>query len=304
MLVYTVASMTANKKSDVGLFGLGNMGAAVASRLTALGEVVAYDPDPERKGGDGIRVAATPEEVAAARTVVLSLPTPATSAQVVAAIAPLMGDGGLIIETSTVNPADVQALADAAAPHGVRVIDAAILSGVAQMYAGTSALLIGGDEADVAAARPVLDALAVRQKHFGPLGSGMAAKVVNNAVAHAVMVVLVEAGAMAKATGVSGQDLVDLLTGEDAGLTRPLTHRFAERVMRGAYDGGMPTEAARKDSTLALELAQHTGVPLFAIQAAHTVYELGLGAGLGRDDYASIAKLWENWTGRDLKETQ
>jgi len=222
----------------------------------------------------------------------------------VATIAPLMGDGGLIIETSTVNPADVQALAGAAEPHGVRVIDAAILSGVAQMYKGTSALLIGGDDADVAAARPVLDALAVRQKHFGPLGAGMAAKVVNNAVAHAVMVVLVEAGAMAKATGVSGQDLVDLLTGEDAGLTRPLTHRFAERIMRGAYDGGMPTEAARKDSTLALELAQHTGVPLFAIQAAHTVYELGVNDGLGRDDYASIARLWERWTGRDLKETQ
>lgn len=289
--------------TNVGLFGLGNMGAAVASRLTALGEVIAYDPDPERKGGDRVRLVDTPEEVATAGTVVLSLPAPAVSAQVVKTIAPLMGDDGLIIETSTVNPADVQALADAAAPHGVRVIDAAILSGVAQMYAGTSALLIGGADADVDAARPVLDALAVRQKHFGPLGAGMAAKVVNNAVAHAVMVVLVEAGAMAKATGVSGQDLVDLLTGEDAGLTRPLTHRFAERIMRGAYDGGMPTEAARKDSTLALELAQHTGVPLFAIQAAHTVYELGIGAGMGRDDYASIARLWENWTGRDLKET-
>ena len=182
------------------------------------------------------------------------------------------------------------------------MIDAAILSGVAQMYAGTSMLLIGGADADVAAARPVLDALAGRQKHFGPLGSGMAAKVVNNAVAHAVMVVLVEAGAMAKANGVSGSDLVELLGGDDAGLTRPLTHRFAERVMRGEYHGGMPTEAARKDSTLALELAQHTGVPLFAIQAAHTVYELGVNDGLGREDYASIARLWEGWTGRDLKE--
>lgn len=285
-----------------GLFGLGNMGAAVAARLAAVGEVIAYDADPAKKGGDGVRVAAAPEEVAAAGTVVLSLPTPAVSRSVTETIAPLMGDGGLVIETSTVNPADVRALHDVAAPYGVRVVDAAILSGVAQMYAGTSMLLIGGADADVAAARPVLDALAGRQKHFGPLGSGMAAKVVNNAVAHAVMVVLVEAGAMATANGVSGHDLVELLVGDDAGLTRPLTHRFAERIMRGEYDGGMPTEAARKDSTLALELAQHTGVPLFAIQAAHTVYELGVNDGLGREDYASIARLWERWTGRDLKE--
>lgn len=281
---------------SVGLFGLGNMGAAVAARLAALGDVIAYDPDPAKEGAE------TPEQVAEAGTVVLSLPNPAVSKGVVATVAPLMRDGDVIIETSTVNPADVRALHDVAAPYGVRVIDAAILSGVAQMYAGTSKLLVGGADADVAAARPVLDALATRQKHFGPLGSGMAAKVVNNAVAHAVMVVLVEAGSMARASGVSGQDLVDLLIGDDAGLTRPLTHRFAERILHGAYDGGMPTEAARKDSTLALELAQHTGVPLFAIQAAHTVYELGVNDGLGRDDYAAIARLWERWTGRDLKE--
>ena len=62
----------------------------------------------------------------------------------------------------------------------------------------------------------------------------------------------------------------------------------------------MPTEAARKDSTLALALAQTSGVPLFAIQGAHTVYELALAGGLGRLDYASIAQLWEGWTKRSL----
>ncbi|MQA98157.1 MAG: NAD-binding protein [Streptosporangiales bacterium] len=291
----------------IGLFGLGNMGDAVAARLAAHGPVIGYDPDSgratEAAGKHGIRLAADLAEVAAAvGTVVLSLPTPAISARVVADLAPRLAAGSMIVETSTVNPSDVQALGALAEPYGVRLIDAAILSGVKQMYEGTSMLLIGGADADVAAAAPVLDALAARQKHFGPLGSGMAAKVINNAVAHAVMVVLVEAGSMARATGVSGHDLVELLIGEDAGLTRPLTHRFAERVLRGEYDGGMPTEAARKDSTLALGLAQDAEIPLFAIQAAHSVYELGLAEGLGRSDYASIARLWERWTGRPLHE--
>ena len=131
---------------------------------------------------------------------------------------------------------------------------------------------------------------------FGDVGSGMAAKVINNAVAHAVMVILVEAGAMAAATGVAQDDLANLLADPDAGLLRPLTHRFVERVLRADYEGGMPTEAARKDSTLALALAQTSGVPLFAIQGAHTVYELAVADGLGRLDYASIARLWEAWT--------
>ena len=86
----------------------------------------------------------------------------------------------------------------------------------------------------------------------------------------------------------------------DGGLQRPLNHRLRERVATGRYGGGMPTDAARKDSTLALELAQRHRVPLFAIQAAHTPYELAVADGLGRDDYAAIAKLWQAWTGRAL----
>ncbi|MCP2362437.1 3-hydroxyisobutyrate dehydrogenase [Nonomuraea thailandensis] len=295
-------------RSPVGLCGLGNMGSAVARRLSGTCQVLAYDLDPARTGAagelDGVTGVAEVADLAQAETVVLSLPTPAVSAQAAAAIAPGMRPGSLIVETSTVNPADMHRLRELCAPHGVRVLDAAILSGVAQMAAGTSTLLIGGDEADVARARPVLDALAPRQLVLGELGAGMAAKVINNAVAHAVMVVLAEAGAMAAATGVSERRLAELLADPEAGLTRPLTHRFLERVLPGDYEGGMPTSAARKDSTLALALAQDAGIPLFAIQACHSVYEIAVGGGLGRQDYASIATLWEQWTGRPISEKE
>lgn len=60
----------------------------------------------------------------------------------------------------------------------------------------------------------------------------------------------------------------------------------------------MPTEAARKDSVLALRMAQEGGVPLFAIQGAHSAYELAVRAGLARQDYAALGRLWEEWTGR------
>ncbi|GAA2215259.1 3-hydroxyisobutyrate dehydrogenase [Nonomuraea monospora] len=292
----------------MGLCGLGNMGSAIARRLRETYPVLAYDLDPARTATaaelDGVTAAESAAALAEAETVVLSLPTPAASAQAAAAIAPGMRPGSLIVETSTVNPADMHRLRELCAPHGVRVLDAAILSGVAQMAAGTSTLLIGGDEEDVARARPLLDALAPRQLVLGGIGAGMAAKVINNAVAHAVMVVLAEAGAMAAATGVSERRLAELLADPEAGLTRPLTHRFLERVLPGDYEGGMPTAAARKDSTLALALAQDAGIPLFAIQACHSVYEIAVGGGLGRQDYASIATLWEHWTGRPISEKE
>ncbi|RNL87681.1 NAD(P)-dependent oxidoreductase [Halostreptopolyspora alba] len=302
------------------LCGLGNMGSAIAGRLADTGwPVLVHDLDARRirqaAEAPGVTAAASLAELASADVVLLSLPTPKASLEVVSELAPRMraepdtatdattDTAPVIVETSTVNPPDMTAADEVCAPHGVGIIDAAILSGVAQMRSGSASLLVGGQERHTRTAAPVLDAISASSRHFGPLGGGMAAKVINNAVAHAVMVVLSEAGALAAATGVSGTALAELLGGADAGLTRPLTHRFVERILRAEYEGGMPTEAARKDSTLALELAQRTNVPLFALQSSHTVYELGTAEGLGRYDYSAIATLWERWTGRPMSET-
>lgn len=288
----------------IALCGLGNMGLAVASRLVEHHRVVGSDLSPERRSEAaekyGVETVEDAGDLARASVVVLSLPSPRASAQVVEQLLPRLRPGSLIVETSTVNPQDMWAMRDACATRDVRVLDAAILSGVAQMFRGQATLLVGGDAHDVQRARPLLDVLGNRVLVLGDVGSGMAAKVINNAVAHAVMVVLAEAGAMAAATGLAAEDLANLLADPEAGLMRPLTHRFVERIMRADYAGGMPTEAARKDSTLALALAQSSGVPLFAIQGAHTVYELALGEDLDRLDYASVARLWERWTGRPL----
>jgi 3-hydroxyisobutyrate dehydrogenase-like beta-hydroxyacid dehydrogenase len=290
----------------VGLCGLGNMGGAIASRLSRHYSVLGFDPDGSRAAAAereyGVTPAGSAAAVGDADIVVLCLPTPRVSLAVAGELATRMRRGGVVVETSTVNPADIARTAEVLAGAGIGLVDAAILSGVSQMAAGSATLLVGGDTADIDRVRPVLEAFSRTVRPFGPLGSGMAAKVINNAVAHAVMVVLAEAGALAAATGVPRKQLVDLLSGPEAGLTRPLTHRFAERVLHTGYDGGMPTEAARKDSTLALDLAQDNGVPLFAVQAAHTVYELGIAEGLARQDYASIASLWERWTGRGLAD--
>lgn len=285
----------------VAICGLGNMGHAVASRLVREYRVFGFDLDENRRDaaqGIGVEVVAEVGGLAAASVVLLSLPTPAISLRVVTELAPQLAPGSVIIETSTVNPSDMESVR--AAAGYIAVVDAAILSGVAGMANGTSTLLTAGDPTLLDSLSGVFDAMSGRVMRFGDVGSGMAAKVINNAVAHAVMVVLVEATAMAVASGLEVGQIVNLLRDPEAGLARPLTHRLAERVVDANYEGGMPTEAARKDSTLALELAQKAGVPLFAIQGAHTAYELAMAEGLGRLDYAAIATLWEGWTGDKL----
>lgn len=286
-------------KRKVAVYGLGNMGYLVAERIANHFQVSVFDINEETiaKAADefGATAIREPAQVAEVAFVVLCLPTPAISLTVLQEIAPHLKRDTIIIETSTVNPYDMEQSARVLEPYGLAIIDASILAGVSQMAAGTASLLLGGSKDSIETAQSVLDSIAEKQIYFGELGTGAAAKVINNAVAHAVMVVVAEAGAMATAAGVDVQKLVGLLSDEQMGLHRPLTYRYADRVVNGDYSGGMPLMAARKDSQLAVSLAQAQGVPLFAIQSCHTVYELGVAQGYERDDYAAIAKLWEDW---------
>lgn len=286
----------------VGLLGLGNMGTALAHRLVQRFEVAAFDPDAARRehaSAIGVRVVDSIDTVArTAAVVVLSLPRPAISLECTEQVLRSWSAPGAIVETSTVTPADARraaALCDVAASH---FVDAAILSGVKHVMDGTTSLLIGGSPAAVERVQAVLDAVTPNQRLLGDVGVGMAMKVINNAVAHAVYVVLSEALAMGTANGSSLATLSGVLSDPEAGLLRPLTHRIGERVANGDSDGGMPVDAARKDLLLALELAQASDLPLFATQAAHTVYEIAMAEGMGRLDYSAIAALWDRWRDR------
>jgi len=287
----------------VGLIGLGNAGSALAEALLRKTRVVGYDVDPRRidvAKGLGVECVPSVEAVAAqVQTVMLSLPKPDISKAVVQALAGGENSPAQVIETSTVTPKvarDLNAVCQAA---GIGFIDAAIGGGVQSMAAGEVTFLVGGSEADVSASRPVLEMLARTIHHLGPVGAGSGAKVVNNGVMHALMVVLIEAGAMAKQLGIAMPTLVEIL-GRSDGIMRPLQHRFGDRMLKGNYVGGMSVSNARKDSTLALETAQDLGVPLFATLAAHTPYEIAEQLGQGEMDYASLAKLWESWCGIDF----
>jgi 3-hydroxyisobutyrate dehydrogenase-like beta-hydroxyacid dehydrogenase len=290
-------------QTTVGIVGLGNAGSAMATALSGKMGLVGFDVNPERRQAVAhlaLEWAASLSELAQkVGTVVLSLPKPEISKAVVTELVQSAKAPELIIETSTITPQVAQELDAICQPHHVRFIDAAIANGVASMAAGQITFLVGGEPDDVARAHPVLEGMAEAIMHLGPVGTGMGAKVVVNAVAHAVMVVLIEAGAMATQLGLPMQTLVDILRRPE-GLIRPLTHRLQERIMQGNYAGGMSVSNARKDSTLALQTAQELGVPLYAIQASHTPYEIAEALGMGNLDYAALATLWEQWAGVQL----
>ena len=293
--------MRARPQGPVGLIGLGNMGSAILARLIVGGPVVVFDLDAERQYAAaqlGALPAKSAGDVAArCETVLLSLPTPAASVNVVDELVTSTSALALVVETSTITMVQAQAMASRARALGIGYVDAAILSGVADVANGSRCFLIGGSDGDIARALETLNRICSRHPILGPAGAGMAAKVINNAVAHAVMVVLAEANALATTSGVPLDTLCELLSQEDAGLLRPLTARLAGRYRRGDFEGGMSTLAARKDSSLALEMARDANTPLFVMGAADTLYEVALAHALGDQDYASIITLWDTWRG-------
>jgi 3-hydroxyisobutyrate dehydrogenase-like beta-hydroxyacid dehydrogenase len=273
-------------ETTVGIVGLGNAGSAMVTALSGHMPLLGFDIDPKRRQAVAhLALECVPslgDLARRARVVVLSLPHPDISRRTVAELVSSTPRPGLVIETSTVTHTVAQELHTLCQAQHVGFVDAAIASGVASMAAGKITFLVGGTAEDVAQAEPVLKAMAASIMHLGPVGAGMGAKIVVNAVMHAVMVVLIEAGAMATKL---------------EGLMRPLTHRVQERIMGGNYAGGMSVSNARKDSVLALATAQELGIPLYAILASHTPYEIAEASGMGNLDYASLATLWEQWIG-------
>jgi 3-hydroxyisobutyrate dehydrogenase len=294
-------------ETTVGIVGLGNAGSAMATALSGQMPLLGFDTDPKRRQAVAhLALECVPSLVdlaRRARVVVLSLPHPDISRRTVAELVTGAQRPGLIIETSTVTHAVAQELHTLCQAQRVGFVDAAIANGVASMAAGKITFLVGGTAEDVAQAEPVLKAMAASIMHLGPVGAGMGAKIVVNAVMHAVMVVLIEASAMATKLGLPMQTLVDILKREE-GMMRPLTHRVQERIMEGDYAGGMSVSNARKDSVLAIATAQELGIPLYAILASHTPYEIAEASGMGNLDYASLATLWEQWVGAQFSKQE
>lgn len=287
----------------IGLIGLGNAGRAILQALSGSRALLVYDRDPERCQGlseicghDPVLASSAADLARDADLILLSLPTPAASLSVAQEIRATVRPGATVVETSTVRPEHVEQLDTLLFPAGARVIDAAVIGGVHKLAAGRGVFLVGPPEEETGPAGPVLRSIAEEIFFLKGRGDGMRAKLVANAVSHSAYVLLLEAGALAAAQNIP-LSVFHRLMERESGLMRPLTHRFGERLRKHDFEGGMSTANAKKDSTLILETAQTLGVPLFAIQATHAVYEIAMREGLENLDYASMGQLWEKWLG-------
>lgn len=250
----------------VGVVGLGNMGRGMAANLIRAGyRVLGHDAAPgvaQGLSGQGLEVAASlPALCAQAELVLLSLPTSAVVEAVVFGddgLARHLGAGRRVLDTTTADPLSTRRVAAALAEVGVGFVDAPVSGGPAGAAQGTMTMVLGGDAADIAAMRPVVEAISARQVHVGPVGAGHITKLLNNMLTGIHLLASSEAVRAARAAGIDAGTLIEALNGGSGRNSATLTN-YPSWILNQRFDSGFTMKLMRKDIGLASALFAQLG---------------------------------------------
>ncbi len=281
----------------VGFVGLGTMGAAMASNIARAGfPLTVWNRTPGRAEGLielGAEVASTPAALAGASDVIVTCvsDTPDVEAVLFSAdgVAEGVNPGALVIDCSTISPSATRDFARRLEEHGARLVDAPVSGGSEGAVKGTLSIFVGGDPADAARARQVLEAMGKTITHLGPVGSGQAVKAVNQVILAGAYLGVAEGIVLALKAGLDVEQTVAALSG-GAAQSWVLANRSG-RMIADDYPLGFRVDLHRKDLGIALDLATETGTTL-PIAALCAAFETGLIAqGHADEDMSSLARV-------------
>ena len=290
--------------ADIGFIGAGNMGGPMLANLMKAGHAVSvFDLseaalDAAREAGAA--VAESPGATAADKAVVITMLPAGTHVRDV-----YMGDGGvlerageetLLIDCSTIDVTTAREICEAAVGRGLEMVDAPVSGGVAGAAAGTLTFMVGGTKSAFARAEPVLEPMAKAVVHAGPSGNGQAAKVCNNMMLAASMIVTSEAFALADRLGLERQtmfDIVSTATGQCWALTSycPVPGPVPASPANRDYQPGFTAAMMNKDLKLAQQAAEAAGAATPIGAEAARVYDEFCADGNDELDFSAIFKL-------------
>jgi 3-hydroxyisobutyrate dehydrogenase len=289
---------------QIGVAGLGRMGAAIATRLMEVGHTLTvWNRSPEKAqplADKGARVVKTPAEVASAsETIITILTDPAAIDAVYRGPHGLLaGDvkGKLFIEMSTVPPEAQQALAEKVRGKGGAFVECPVGGSTTPALQGKLLGLMGAEPADAARAKPILDQLCRKVLHGGPVGSGAVLKFTVNMPLMIYWQALGEALALSRSLNIDPAELLEFLS-DTSGAANVLKIRVAPiaAALKGG-DGGPITfdlDSGIKDIRFMLAEAKRRGVELPVLQQTLACYEEARRNGSGAAGLeASVTGYW------------
>jgi 3-hydroxyisobutyrate dehydrogenase len=287
----------------IGVAGLGKMGAAMAARLQDCGhDLVVWNRSPGRAAAlvdAGAELAASPADLAARADTVISMLFDADAVNGVfeGPQGLMSGDvsGRLFIEMSTVRPVVHQGLARAMRAAGGAYLECPVGGTVGPARTGKLIGLAGGEAADFARAKPVLDQLCRRLEHCGPTGAGAAMKLAINLPLLVFWQAFGEANALVRHLGRDTGWLVELFADSSGGANVLKARGPAIAAALAGNDPGPPTfaiDAIRKDLRTMQEEAQARGFDLPLAARTLDVFDEIAAEGWGEKDCAWLPAYW------------
>jgi 3-hydroxyisobutyrate dehydrogenase len=284
--------------TTIAFIGLGNMGGPMGANLVAAGHTVrGFDLVPalrDEASKMGVEIAASGmEAVRAADAIITMLPAGKHVRAAWAEIVPHAKAGAVIIDSSTIDVESARAAHALAAERGLLSLDAPVSGGTGGAKGGTLTFMCGGTDEAFAAAKPLLEKMGKRIVHCGGGGAGQAAKICNNMILGATMIVTCEAFVLAEKLGLSDQALFDVAStssGQSWSLTTycPVPGPVPASPANNSYQPGFAAALMLKDLKLAQEAASSAGANTPIGAHAAELYEAFNSAGHEGADFSGI----------------
>ena len=294
----------------VGFIGLGNMGGPLAGFVRQAGfSLVVHDirretamPLLER----GATWANAPRDVAT-RCDVICVCVPGPPEMQAVALGPggiveTLKGGAVVIDHTTNAPDVVRNVGAAIAARGAQMLDAPLDGGREGALEGQLTLFVGGDEAVLRRVKPVLDTFSKSVVWVGELGAGSITKLVHNALAMSIDLLLTECLTLGARAGVAVPRLVEAFReGCIVSQNMTFTKRMPATLFRGDFAARFALALAYKDFRLAGDLAAQHGVPTRLLDLCQTELLEAMNRGWGGDDRIKASTLQEERAGVQLR---
>ena len=293
--------MNQGGKQRIVVIGLGSMGYGMALSLQRVFEVTGYDPDGaavRRFADTGGNVAASAIEAArdadvmvlavvnAAQTEAVLFGTPQQPGAVAT-----MRAGGVVISSATMAPDDARQIAARCVEAGVEYLDAPMSGGAARAAAGELTILASGSPAAFARAETALAAMAKTVHRLGDQpGTGAAFKIINQLLAGVHIAAACEAIAFATKLGLDIGKVFEVITGS-AGNSWMFENRVPH-ILAGDYRPASAVDIFTKDLGIVADIGRAQKFPTPLAASAMQLFLMTAAAGMGRDDDASVARLY------------
>jgi 3-hydroxyisobutyrate dehydrogenase-like beta-hydroxyacid dehydrogenase len=293
--------------TKVGLIGVGAMGEPMAAALMAKGFTVTVCAHKNRAPLDrlvaaGAHDGGSPAGVARASEVVITMvpDAPQVEESIFGEDGALGGAkaGTLFIDMSTISPVSTRAFDERLRAKGMRFLDAPVSGGPARAKTGTLTLMVGASDADLAFARPVLEAMGT-PNHLGPVGMGETVKLVNQIMISSIMLANCEGMVFAAKAGADVELVREVILTATAS-NYLLQNWLPQSWFAGKLEGGFALDLLRKDVAAALDAGRTMGVPMPATALAYQLFTATSGEGHGRHDYSSVATFYERAAGTNI----